>query len=86
MMEQTLEWIRTDPDGLLRATCFRRRTAINAQALFLLRIPDKTPWKTIASQFTLNPAESTDLPKFYNRRCLPLLKDFGKAQGYLDDH
>lgn len=83
MWEKTLAWVQTDADGTLRATCFRNRADINAQTLFLLRFPSKTPWKTIAQQFDLNSAEATDLPKFYNRRCLPLLRTFGAQQGYL---
>ncbi|MGK7890683.1 MAG: hypothetical protein AB4042_15230 [Leptolyngbyaceae cyanobacterium] len=84
MEAQTVDWVRTDPDGTLTTTCFRKRADINAQVLFLLRFPAKTPWKAIATQFSLTPAEATDLPKFYNRRCLPLLRAFGKDQGYLD--
>ncbi|MGK7890510.1 MAG: hypothetical protein AB4042_14355, partial [Leptolyngbyaceae cyanobacterium] len=84
MWEQTVDWVRTDPDDILTTTCFRQRSEINAQALFLLRVPHKTPWKQSAYQFNRIPAEATDLPKFYNRRCLPLLRAFGKDKGYLD--
>ncbi|NEQ96980.1 MAG: sigma-70 family RNA polymerase sigma factor [Cyanothece sp. SIO2G6] len=84
MWEQTVKWVRTDPDDTLTNTYFRQRPEINAQTLFLLRFPDETPWKAIAAQFNLTPAEATDLPKFYNRRCRPLLRAFGKNQGYLD--
>ena len=84
MWQKTVEWVRTDPEGVLRKTCFRKRADINAQALILRRFPDKIPWKTIAAQFALSPEETTDLPKFYSRHCHPLLRAFGKAQGYLD--
>ena len=82
--EKTVEWVRTDPEGVLRTTYFRKRTDVNAQTLILRRFPDKIPWKTIAAQFALSPEETTDLPKFYSRHCRPLLRAFGKAQGYLD--
>ncbi|MEM7769223.1 MAG: sigma-70 family RNA polymerase sigma factor [Cyanobacteria bacterium P01_A01_bin.37] len=84
MWDQTVDWVQRDPDGTLKATCFRRREDINAQTLFLMRFPVQPSWKSVADQFNLSPAEATDLPKFYNRRCLPLLRAFGKNQGYLN--
>ncbi len=83
ILETTLNWVKADSEGKLRATCFRKRPEINAQALFLLRFPDETPWQTIAGRFGLNSAEAQDLPKFYNRNCLPLLRNFGFSQGYI---
>jgi hypothetical protein len=82
--QHTLKWVETDPDGILRATCFRKRPDINAQTLFLKRFPSETPWKDIAADFDLDEAETKDLPKFYNRKCLPLLRNFGSSQGYIN--
>lgn len=82
--QNTLHWVQSDPDGVLQSTCFRKRKDINAQVLFLKRFPSETPWQEIASEFDLNAAESKDLPKFYNRNCLPLLRRFGISQGYLE--
>lgn len=82
----TLNWVRADPNGELQATCFRKRPEINAQVLFLKRFPSETPWQTIAQEFALTPAEAKDLPKFYNRNCLPLLRRFGVTQGYLEEN
>jgi hypothetical protein len=82
--EKTIEWVRTDPDKVLRNTYFRKRPEINCQALFLLRFPDEISWNVIAQKFDLTPAEAKDLPKWYNRRCLPLLREFGVSQGYLE--
>ncbi|MBD2058095.1 sigma-70 family RNA polymerase sigma factor [Oculatella sp. FACHB-28] len=83
--EKTMNWVQTDPQGILQATCFRKRVDINAQTLFLMRFPSETSWQVIADRFHLTPAEAKDLPKFYNRRCLPLLRNFGISQGYLDE-
>jgi len=33
-----------------------------------------------------NSAEAKDLPKFYSRRCKPLLEQFIIAQGYIDEN
>jgi hypothetical protein len=83
--QKTMEWVQADPDGVLQATCFRKRAEINAQSLFLMRFPSETSWQVIADRFHLTPTEAKDLPKFYNRRCLPLLRNFGISQGYLDE-
>jgi hypothetical protein len=81
----TLHWVQTDPEAKLQATCFRKRQDINAQVLFLMRFPSETSWQDIAHEFDLNSLEAKDLPKFYNRNCLPLLREFGITQGYLED-
>lgn len=81
--QETLNWVQSDPDERLRNTVFRKRQEINAQALFLMRFPDETPWSAIAERFQLTSAEAKDLPKFYNRRCLPLLREFGSLRGYI---
>ncbi|MEO1374735.1 MAG: sigma-70 family RNA polymerase sigma factor [Cyanobacteria bacterium J06635_10] len=83
--ERTIYWVQNDPDKRLRSICFRKRPEINAQALILRRLPPDTPsWQTIAAEFKLNPQEAKDLPKFYNRKCLPLLREFGLSQGYIE--
>ena len=84
MLEETRDWAQTDSDGELRNTIFRKRPQINAQVLILRRLPPETPWETIATDFQLTPAEAKDLPKFYSRKCLPLLRKFGSDQGYLE--
>lgn len=81
--EETVNWVRTDPEEILSKTCFKHRSDINCQSLFLLRFPNAPPWKTIAEGFGLNEADTKYLPKWYNRSCLPLLRAFGVSQGYL---
>ena len=85
ILEKTLAWVKADPEGELQATRFRKRADINAQVLFLKRFPSETPWNAIAAEFDLDAAEAKDLPKFYNRRCLPLLRKFGISQGYIEE-
>ncbi len=82
--QQTLHWVKTDPDGVLRNTCFRKRADINCQTIFLMRFPSEAPWQTIAEKFALTPTEAKDLPKWYNRKCLSLLRKFGVSQGYIN--
>ena len=84
LWQKTLHWVQTDPDNVLRNKCFRKRPEINAQVLILKRLPPESEsWAAIANEFNLNPAEAKDLPKWYNRYCKPLLREFGQAQGYL---
>jgi hypothetical protein len=83
--EKTLDWVQTDPDNVLRCNCFRGYGEINCQALILRRFPSETPWSTIAEEFNLTPSESKDLPKVYNRKCLPLLRKFALSQGYVEE-
>lgn len=84
MWQKTLDWVTTDPQGVLNCRCFRKCKHINCQALILQRFPPDVPWQTIAANLQLTPAESKDLPKFYSRKCLPLLRQFGINQGYLE--
>jgi hypothetical protein len=83
--EKTLDWVQTDPDNVLHCTCFRGYGEINCQALILRRFPSETPWATIAEEFNLTSSESKDLPKVYNRKCLPLLRKFAMSQGYVEE-
>ena len=83
--ENSILWVLEDPDRRLTSICFRKRPEINSLALILRRLPPNTlSWKTIGAEFNLNPAEAKDLPKFYNRKCLPLLREFGLSQGYIE--
>ena len=83
--QATLDWVRTDPDGTLHRTIFRKRPAINGQVLILRRLPPDTPWSIIAADLKLTPAEAKDLPKFYHRKCLPLLRKFALSQGFIEE-
>ena len=82
--DKTLAWVQTDADGNLRNTCFRNCSEVNCQALILRRFPPETAWNAIAQEFNLTPAEAKDLPKVYNRKCLPQLRQFAESQGYVE--
>jgi hypothetical protein len=82
--EQTRAWVRSDPEQTLRKPCFRKRAAINCQLLCERRLPPEASWSAIAAELGLNAAEAQDLPKWYCRRCIPILREFGVAQGFLE--
>lgn len=83
ILNEICNWAKSDTDRVLRNTLFRERSDLNAQILILRRLSSNTTWKTIAAEFKLTSAEAKDLPKFYNRKCHPLVRKFGKLQGYL---
>lgn len=83
--EETVNWVREDRSGRLRETHFRKRADVNCQILFQQRFPSQTPWNDIAEGLELNPSETKDLPKWYNRKCVPLFKEFGRSQGYIEE-
>lgn len=84
LWEQTATWVKKDPDQVLRNVHFPHHPEITAQVIILRRLPPDIPaWKEITQEFNLNDAESKNLPKWYSRNCLPLLRKFGNEQGYI---
>ncbi|MGD1897508.1 MAG: sigma-70 family RNA polymerase sigma factor [Phormidesmis sp.] len=54
---------------------------ITAQLLILERLPPEKPWKVLATR--LNVPLGT-LSSFYQRHCMPLIREFGQNKGYLN--
>ncbi|MCA1994385.1 MAG: sigma-70 family RNA polymerase sigma factor [Coleofasciculus sp. S288] len=83
MWNEVLDWVQTDPDGVLRNTFFKNRSDINAQVLLLQQLsPNILPWDTIAARFNLSPKDAKYLPQWYSRHCNRLLRTFGRERGY----
>jgi hypothetical protein len=81
MLDRVLAWAQTDPNGTLRQTHLEGHPEINAQLLILLRLPlPETPWKEIAAKFGKS---ISALNSFYQRKCLPLLREFGSSEDWL---
>jgi len=80
ILEETYQWVETDPDGELASTHIKGHPDVTCQILILRRLPPETPWKTIAEEFNLPPSTA---PNFYKRECLPRLRKFALLQGYL---
>ena len=78
LLDQVSAWVKSDPNGCLRQTHLSNRPDINAQTLVLLRLPPETAWRDIAIQFNV---PLPTVSSFYQRKCLPLLREFGQAQG-----
>jgi hypothetical protein len=79
ILQETYQWVFTDPDNDLASTHVKGRPDVTCQILILRRLPPETPWKNIAKEFDLPPSTA---PNFYKRECLPRLRNFAIRQGY----
>jgi hypothetical protein len=80
LLEEVKKWVETDPKKILRRIHLQNRPEINCQILILKRLPPPTSWKVLAEEFDVSPGT---LSSFYQRQCLPRLREFGKSEGYL---
>ncbi|MEO1299390.1 MAG: sigma-70 family RNA polymerase sigma factor, partial [Cyanobacteria bacterium J06636_16] len=73
-------WAEANPDQVLTRTHLTNQSQITCQYLILKRLPPGVPWKKLAAELGVSVGT---LSSFYQRQCLPLLREFGKSQGYL---
>ncbi len=79
LLEQVRTWVQTDAGDELKSIFMAQHPNVTAQLLILRRLPPETPWKELAEEFGLSIGT---LSSFYNRKCLPRLRAFGKSEGY----
>jgi len=83
IQEEARRWAETDPDGKLRCTCHRRHPEINCQVLILARLSLPQPsWKELAEEFN-NVVDKSTLNRFFDNKCKPCLREFGKSKNNL---
>lgn len=80
LLAEVQAWAEADADGVLACTHIKGQPQITCQLLILKRLPPETPWKELAAQLEVS---VSTLSSFYQRQCIPLLKEFGRVQGYL---
>jgi hypothetical protein len=80
MLEETRQWLETDPSGELRRIHIKGRPDITCQVLMLRRLPPETSWETLSAEFNCS---ASTLANFYQRQCIQSLRRFGESQGYL---
>ena len=80
ILEETRRWVLADPTGELRNTHLQHRVDITCQLLILRRLPPETGWEQLSTEFGVT---ISTLSSFYQRQCLPRLRNFGEKQGYL---
>jgi hypothetical protein len=80
ILDEIRKWVETDEQNQLSQISLRSHPNITCQILILRRLPPETSWKTLASEWGVS---VSTLSSFYQRRCLPCLREFGRSQGYL---
>jgi hypothetical protein len=82
ILEETIEWVQTDPDGELSRVHINGHPEVNCQVLILRCLPHRTSWKKLSEEFGL---PISTLNSFYRRQCLPRLRKFAESEGYLNE-
>lgn len=72
-------WVKHQ-EKYLRSIHVRDRPDINCYVLILRRLPPETAWTELSNELQVSVAT---LSGFYQRECLPRLRDFGQSEGYL---
>ena len=80
LLAEVRAWAESDPEHKLTRIHIANHPHITCQLLILKRLPPEIPWKELAAE--LGVAIGT-LSSFYQRQCQPLLREFGRSQGYL---
>lgn len=80
LLEEVKAWAEQGQDPRLTRTHIAKHAHITCQLLILKRLPPETPWKDLAAELQVSVGT---LSSFYQRQCLPLLREFGQSQGYL---
>lgn len=80
MIEITLNWIKTDPQNLLRTTHLRNRPDVNAQLMLLERFAKETAYDVLVARLQV---PCSTLAMFYRRKCKPPLVQFWEDEGFL---
>lgn len=77
LLERVRQWAETDRSKILRRTYIRDRADVNARILILKRLPPETSWQILSQEYSL---PISTLSSFYQRKCIPLLKEFYEQQ------
>lgn len=80
LWNMTLHWIKTDPAGILGKYHILNRPDVTCQVLLLRRIFSHRQWDEISLEFDL---PVSTLSSFYQRKCLPAVRNFAELQGFL---
>jgi hypothetical protein len=80
ILEDVKNWVEADADGTLRGTHIKGKPHINCQLLILQRLPPETPWKQLSADLGVG---ISTLSGFYERKCLPKLRNFARLGGYV---
>ncbi|NJN62338.1 MAG: sigma-70 family RNA polymerase sigma factor [Coleofasciculaceae cyanobacterium RL_1_1] len=82
MLDITYAWLDAGTEPRLQNIHVKGRSDITAEILIRKRLPPEASWKEIGEELDY---PSQLLSAFYHRHCLPLLREFGREQGFLTD-
>jgi hypothetical protein len=80
LLKDIRTWAETDTDGTLRSTHIQGHPQANCQLLILRRLPPETSWDSLSNELGIS---ISTLSAFYQRRCQPILHNFGRSEGYV---
>ncbi len=82
-LTETLDWLQQEQPRLQQIT-IRDRPDLDAYTLIQRRLPTphQASWKVLSAQFDIS---IPTLSSFYRRQCLPLLREFAQAQGWMEN-
>jgi len=80
ILDKVYAWATADNTGELRSLHIEGKPHVNCQMLILRRLPPETSWKDLATEFGIS---VSTLSSFYQRQCLPRLRNFGESEGYI---
>jgi hypothetical protein len=80
ILAEVKRWVSIDTDGTLVATHIKGYPQVNCQLLILRRLPPETSWEQLSQELGIS---ISSLSAFYQRKCLPKLRNFGESEGYV---
>ena len=80
ILEAVRRWATTDAAAELRKVHIAGHPEVTCQLIILRRLPPEQSWKDLSHEWGI---AIPTLSSFYQRQCLPRLRNFGKAEGYL---
>ena len=80
LLKDLQTWVQADADGTLQSTYIKGHPQANCQLLILRRLPPETSWDSLSNELGIS---ISTLSAFYQRRCQPILHNFGRSEGYV---
>lgn len=82
MLNDLLTWLHQERSTLEQKS-IRNHAAINVYTLIARRLPTEhqVSWQTLSQEFGVSVAT---LSSFYQRQCVPLLREFSQTQGWME--
>jgi DNA-directed RNA polymerase specialized sigma24 family protein len=82
MLNDLLTWLNQERSTLEQKS-IRNHAAINVYTLIARRLPTEhqVSWQTLSQEFGVS---VPTLSSFYQRQCIPLLREFSQVQGWLE--